>query len=85
MIELLGKEGEEAASVGSTNVPMSVGSPDSDTPKSRVEVGKLWLSDGSKIVDPSRTSGVDVSMLDESMRVVPVAKARFSLEVAMLL
>jgi hypothetical protein len=38
-IELLSRE--ETASVGSVNVTMSVGSPDTGTLKSRVEVGRL--------------------------------------------
>lgn len=39
MIELLSREG--TASVGSVNVTMSVGSPDTGTPDSRVGVGRL--------------------------------------------
>lgn len=39
MIELLSRG--ETASVGSVNVTISVGSPDTGTPESRVEVGRL--------------------------------------------
>lgn len=44
-------------------------------------MGRLWLSEGRRVVGPPRTSGVDVSKLDKSTIVLLAAKDRISLDV----